>query len=72
MSKTCENGLGLVNSGIYYAWYTHDFYLVLPYAVDFKAPGELRNPLSKTVLSKCSFIWNNEPVNIWNDHKAQM
>ena len=25
--------------------------------VDFKAPEELRNPLSKTVLSKCSFIW---------------
>ena len=37
------------------------------HSVDFKAPKELRNPLSKTVLSKCSFIWNQESVSIWND-----
>ena len=46
-------------------------YQVLPYSVDFKAPRELWNPLSKTVLSKYSFIWNKGPVNIWNDRKAQ-
>ena len=28
------------------------------------------NPPSKTVLSKCSFIWNKGPVNIWNTRKA--
>ena len=50
------------------------FYLVLPYSVDFKAPRELWNPLSKstkTVLSKCSLIWNKGPVNIWNLSKAK-
>ena len=29
------------------------------------------NILSKTVLSKCSFIWNKWPVNIWNDLKLK-
>ena len=36
-------------------------YLVLPYSKDFKAPGELWNPQNKTVLCKCSFIWNKRP-----------
>ena len=26
---------------------------------------------TKTVLSKYSFIWNERPLNFWNDHKAQ-
>ena len=34
--------------------------------------AERWNPLSKTVLSKYSFIGNKGPVNIWHDHKAQM
>ena len=73
MPKTCENWLGLVNSCIYYAHQTHEIYQVQPYSVDFKAPREHWNPLSKTVhvLSKCSFIWNKEPVNIWNNLKTQ-
>ena len=54
----------------YYACQTREIYYVLPYSVDFKAPQELWNPLSKTVHSKCSFIWNQGPVNILNDHKA--
>ena len=29
------------------------------------------HPLSKTVFSKCSFIWNKAPVNIWDDRKTQ-
>ena len=37
----------------------------------FKAPCELWNPLSKTVLSKCSSIWNKRPVNFGNYRKAQ-
>ena len=71
MPNTCENCLSLVNSCIYYARQTHGIYQVLPYSVDFKAPREFWNPLSKTVLSECSFIWNKGPANIWNDHKTQ-
>ena len=41
MPKTCENCLGLVSIFIYYARQTHEIYQVLPYSVDFKAPGEL-------------------------------
>ena len=69
--KTCEKWLDLINSYIYYAhhyiYYAHqtrEIYEVLPYSVDFKAPGKLWYPLSKTALSKCSFIWNKG--NIWN------
>ena len=40
-------------------------------AVDFKAPGELWNPLSKTVLSKRNFILNKGHMNFWNDCKVQ-
>ena len=66
MPEICENWLGLVNSCIYYAYQTLEIYQVLPYAADFKAPLE-----SKTVFSKCSFIWYKGPVNIWLDCKAQ-
>ena len=72
MPKTCENWLGLVNSYVYYTHQTCVIYQVFPYYVDFKAPGELWNPLSETVINRCSFIWNKGPVNFWNDHKAQM
>ena len=51
MFETCENWLGLVNSCIYYAHQTHEIYQALPYSADFKAPEELWNPLSETVLS---------------------
>ena len=71
MPETCENWPSVINSSVYYAHQTHESYQVLPYSVDFKAPGELWNPLSKTVFSKCSFIWNKGPVKIWNDHEAQ-
>ena len=37
-------------------------YQVPPYALDFNAPAELLNPMSKTILSKCSFIWDKAPV----------
>ena len=56
MSKTCQNWLGLVNNCIYYACHTYEIYQVLSYSVDFKAPGEIWNPLSKTVLSDCSLF----------------
>ena len=39
MSETCENWLGLVNSCIYFDCQTYEIYQVLPYSVDFKAPG---------------------------------
>ena len=67
MPETSENWFGPVNSCIYYACQTPEIYQVLPYSVDFKAPGEL----SKTVLSKLSFISNKGPVKIWNVPKAQ-
>ena len=40
MPETCENWLGLVNSCVYYACQTCEIYHVLPYSVDFKAPGD--------------------------------
>ena len=52
MPEACENWLGLVNSYIYYAHQTHEINQVLPYSVDFKAPVELWDPLSKTVSSR--------------------
>ena len=57
MPETCENWLGLVNSHVCYACQTLEIYQVQPYAADFKAPEELWNPLSKTVLSKRDVIW---------------
>ena len=44
-----------------------EIYQELPYSLDFKVHGELWNPLSKTVLSKCSFISTKGPVDILND-----
>ena len=63
LPNTCENWLSLVNSCVYYACQTCEIYQVLPYSVNFKAPTELWNSLSKIVLSKCSFICNEEHVN---------
>ena len=71
MPDTWENLSGLVHSCIYHAHQTREIYQVLPYSVDFKAPDQLWNPTSKTVLSKSSFIWNKGPVNTWNDSKYQ-
>ena len=64
MPEACDNWLYLLSSCIYYARQIHEIYQVLLSSVDFKAPGELWNPLSKKVLSKWSFIWNKGPVNI--------
>ena len=71
MPERGEIWLGLVNIFIYYACHTHKIYQVLSYSVDFKAPMELWNPLSKTVLSKRSSNWNKGTVNTRYDHKAQ-
>ena len=71
MPETCEIWLGLVNSCTYYAHQTHEIYLVLPYSVGFKAPGELWNPLGKTALSKYSLNWNKGPTNMCNDCLAK-
>ena len=60
--ERCENWLGLVNCCVYYARYILEIYQVQLYSVDFKAPGELWNPPSKTLLSKCYFIWNKRPA----------
>ena len=61
MPETCENRLGLVNIYVYRARHIREINQVLPNSVEFKAPEELWNPLSKTVLRECSFIWNKRP-----------
>ena len=50
----------LVNSCFYYAHQTREIYQVLPYSVDFKAPGDL----SKTVLIKWSVTSNKVHLQI--------
>ena len=55
MLKICENWLGLVNSCVYCAQQTHKIYQVLPYSVDFKAPGELCNPVRQYSVNLVSF-----------------
>ena len=47
---------------------TRKIYQELPYSVDCKAPDELWNPMNKTLLRKCSFIWYKGLVNILNYH----
>ena len=71
MLETSENWFGLVNSCVCFARQARKIHQVLSYSVDFKAPGELWNPLSKTVHGKFSFIWNRRPANILNGRKAQ-
>ena len=69
MLKACENWLSLVNSCIYYACQTNEIYQVKSYSVDFKAPKKLWNPLNKSVLSKCSFVWNKESLKMYKAQK---
>ena len=47
MPETYENWPGILIS--YYAGQTRKIYQVMPNSVDFKAPGELWNPLNKIV-----------------------
>ena len=56
MPKNCENWLGFLNCCVYYARKTREINKILIYSVDSKAPAELWNPMSKTILSKCSLI----------------
>ena len=71
MAENCGDWLDLLKSYLYYAHQICVIYLVLAYSVDVKGHVELWNPLSKTVLNKCSFIWNRQDVNISNDRKVQ-
>ena len=69
MPDTFENGLGFVKSCFYCVHQTREIYQVLPYLVDIKAPAELWNPLSKTLLNTC----NKDVIHVifLNDRKAQ-
>ena len=60
MPEICENWLGFLNICVYFSSQICEIYQVLSYSVDFNAPEELWNPLSKTVLSKYSVISNQE------------
>ena len=70
MTKTCENWLSGVNIYVYYTRQISEITQELPYSVDFRARRELWFPLSKTVLSKCSFS-NKGPVYILKYRKAR-
>ena len=71
MLEICKNWFGLANSSIYYAHQTREIYQTCAASLSgFQSSGEFWIPLSKTVLSECSFIWNKVPVNIGNDGKA--
>ena len=48
MPRACEKCLGVINSCVSYSRQTPEIYQVLPYSMDFKTPGELWHPLSKT------------------------
>ena len=58
MPETCENWCGLVNSDVYYAHQTRETYQVLPYSIDFKAPGEMTVKLKSNLYVA--------PVNIFS------
>ena len=53
--ESLKTWFDLVKKYVCYACQTRDIYLMLPYTVDFKAPGERWNPLSMRVFSKCNF-----------------
>ena len=66
MPETDGNWIGMVNICVYYASHTCEIYQVLSCSVDFKAPRELWNPLSKTVLTvKLESIMYVGPVTIF-------
>ena len=71
LPETCESWLHLVNRCVYYAHQTREINQLLPYSVDFKAPGELWNPMCKAIHGKFCFIRNKGPVNIWNNRKTE-
>ena len=61
------NWLDLVNCCIYYTRQTCEIYQVMPYSVDFKAPGELWNPLSNAAHSKYKQRFLTPGHQGWND-----
>ena len=65
MPQTSENWTGLVKDCVFYARQTHDIYQVLPYSVDFRAPGSLeihlvRKYLANVVLFGIKDMWTFE------------
>ena len=70
MPKTCENWLGLVKSCVYYAHQTRGIYQLLSYSVDFKGSFQMQW-IRQNLINEGFFFLINEPVNIWNNSKAQ-
>ena len=60
MPETGENWPDLVNNYVYSGRQIRGIYQVMIHSVDLKAPLELWNRLSKTVLIKLSFIYNKQ------------
>ena len=58
MLETYEYWLGLENNRVCYASETHEIYQVLHCSVDSQDSRELWNPMTKTVVSKRSFVWS--------------
>ena len=54
MPETCKNWLGFVNSCVYFTHQNRGIYQILPYSVDFEAPGELSN-----------FVWSYDTQMKW-------
>ena len=69
MQKPVKNWLSLVNNCVYYACQSHEIYRAPPYSVDFKAPGELWDPLRQYLVNMV--LLDKGPVNICNDYKAE-
>ena len=73
--ETCGNWLGLVNRSVYCARQTRDIYQVLPYSLDFKAPGCFEIQWGRQYLTSgmtvklksnvCVGLVNNVP-NLWH------
>ena len=62
MSKACENWFLLVNCCVYHVRQTCEIDQILPYSVNFKAPGNFEIRWVRQYLIN-DFIWNKGPVN---------
>ena len=65
--EACKIWLGFVNSSVYYARQTREFYQVLSYAVDYKTPTSFEIHWLRQYLVNVVLLG----INIWKDHKSE-